>query len=182
MASKEINLLQKDIYLSPENKRWKELVYKFLTPILVFYAGVLVVIISFNITLSTQINAKNNQIQTELQKISNLSKNESIYILVKQKATALTQIMSNRYPYGSLFDYFQLLNQKGDQITSLSMDNAGNISMTVIIPNTDSLDNFINSLTSEADKRFASIKMGDIAYKAGNAYNISFNIQTAEAQ
>ncbi len=176
MASKEINLLQAKQEISSESNRWKNLLLKVVTPFLFLFIAMAVLIIGVNIYLDQQLNSVKTQVDSELVLIKSMEKNEGIYMLLKQKATAISTIMQNRYAYDSVYNFVENLNQKGGKVLSLSISEAGNVSLSVEIPDTQTLDDFLKAIIADAEKRFNKVQLNGITYKPGTNYMISFTI------
>ena len=107
-----------------------------------------------------------------------MSRDEGKYLLLKQKADALQQILGARFPYVDLFEFFHGLASDMVKISSLEMNQAGSLVINVNTLDSAALDTFISAILDQAQKRFGRVELTGVDYKSDNTYSITLNIQT----
>ena len=126
MASREINLVPKVQADTPQELKVKRLLKHDVPLVLGVVVLILVALGGYSyIYLGGQIGGLERNIATERSQIEAIKKNEGIYLLLKQKATALSTIFSQRYPYADVFNYFQGLKNENVVIRSMIMATGG---------------------------------------------------------
>ena len=174
--AREINLLPKLDTFSPEQIRLKKFVSWGLPLILVIYVLTLSVILVFVYSVNQQLADADKAILEEKSKIGNLSRNESVYLLLKQKASALNKILTSHYPYRQQLEYFKSLAINGNEIKNIEISESGQVILTVKTADTGKLDELISQILKSAEKRFRKVELQGIQYIPGGNITLTLNL------
>lgn len=183
--TREINLISQRPILSPQEQKLEALVKMWLPLVCGIYALVLGGVLLISLYFTFRINRTEAKISQERTRIAGLEKNEGLYLSLKQRVRALTQIMDGHYPYTSLIEFFD--QQEADSakktiVKSLKIDEAGAVSINLFIANTEELDWFINQLLQAAQTRFARVELVSIGYQTDGTFDISLEISGKKTQ
>lgn len=171
MAANNINLLGEERVVNPEVQRAR---HALKTSIILVTAFFLLIVSSIFIALfyiSNQLEATSRAITSERARIKALEKNEGAYVLLKQKAVSLVQILSNRYPYIPLIEYLKQLAGEEAAIHSISLRESGETEVIISVANSQGLDSFINALLAESAKRFTRIELRTLRSTIDGGYD-----------
>ncbi len=178
MPTREINLFRKREILTPDEIKLKKFTRNFLPLILLAFifllGGVLYISVSVN-----KIIADTDQAIVDVRgKINSLKRNESIYLLLKQKAVVLAKILNSRFPYREDIEFFKTLSLNGSTLNSMEIDETGRISLRLNVKDSTHLDALVTALIKEAEKRFRKVELEGVSYTPGNILDISLQIET----
>ncbi len=178
MVTREINLIHERKFFTASEEQFIHKIKK----ITVFVLGIFIFIIALTFGGSYYVNttlAKLDQnIASEKEQIQSKVKDENRYLLVKQKAGALSQIFKAQFPYPDFFDFLKSLTGPDVKMTSISLNTAGEIILSVQIKNTEVLDTYIESILAESGKRFQQIDLLSIDFKDGNNIIIQLGLNS----
>ena len=181
--AREINLLTEKQILSAQEQELRRKIaiwVPFILGILVVSLGV---VLGSRFYLSRLLSQTGTGITREKNRIGELEKNEGMYLILKQKATALSQIINSHYPYHSLFQFIKTLEYQTDpnsaKITSVVLAETGEVKLETAVSDTEKLDRFISQLLQEAQVRFERVELVSVAVKQDAGYEIILDIETA---
>lgn len=176
MASKEINLFTKKIHFSPQEEKIQGMIQVITPVILIVFVVVLVAVLGGSIYIRASDARMNNQMESAKTQISQLEKNEGLYLLLKQKASAITQIINSRFPYLEVFSYLKSIERDNNVIQSITIEESGKVSLIMKIINTDTLDSFVTEILSQANERYNRIEILGLEYNPEGNYVLSLEV------
>lgn len=179
MASREINLISRFPNLSPEVEKRRGQLARLTPLVLGIYVLILLGVFVLSFILEQQLNQVQAAITGKRAAITALSANEAKYMLLKQKATAIKSILDSRYPYASVYKYFKNLETKGGTIVSVSLNETGEVSLNVIITNSETLNDYINSLLSDAEQYFRRVELRSVGFQKDGTFQVQLYVDTA---
>lgn len=180
MASREINLIADKHGLSAHAVRMRQ-VFRRVVPIVLgifLIASVSVLVLSFD--ASRKLNDVEKRIVGEREHIGSLSRNEGTYLMLKQKAVALSKILAIRYPYPELWEFLKSLESDSVKIERLSLSDSGMTNMVVKAQDTEAIDTYINRILEGAPERFNFINLEN-AQLQGGKFSITLVAQSLVA-
>jgi hypothetical protein len=178
MAYREINLIASKKAFTPEERAVRKLLTTWTPIVLVGYLLVLTGILGYFYVLSFNVSQTETAIGKEKQLISAREKDEGLYLLVKQKASALNRIFTERYPYTTIYDFFANINQEGTSIKSIKLADDGNAVLDVSADDTYKLDTFIKTLLASAKIYFNRVELIGVQYSPKGVYTVTLDINT----
>jgi len=178
MATREINLIGIKKKFTPYEEKIKGISHRLIPIVLITYAIILISVFSVSFYIQDKLASKERSVASERDQIKKMSRDEGKYLLLKQKADALQQILGARFPYVDLFEFFHGLASDMVKISSLEMNQAGSLVINVNTLDSAALDTFISAILDQAQKRFGRVELTGVDYKSDNTYSITLNIQT----
>lgn len=176
--AREINLLiKREGQLTLGQKRQLEKVKLWVPAGLVIYLIGLLIIVSANIYVNLQNKALTEKIKTTSTAIQNLTQNEGIYLILNQKLQAITKILSGRYAYLDIFDFFKNLEIDNGRIYQVLLETSGKTQLTFSLNDSEAMDRVVTSIVSQAKARFKSVKLESVRLAEAGGYVIELHIQ-----
>lgn len=178
--SKDINLLpQKEILQGKDAALLAKLQLWGIVTLVAISAISMVVLIYGQILLSEKrdISLKSENLRTE---IINFKDREIVSQLLKQKASGITLILNNRIDIVKYIDNLQLFLSSGVQITSLAIDDKGQLTIDASVDNSQTLSTLLTSL-SPANKQnllFKDLSVKSVSSAKDGSYTLTFNLKT----
>ncbi|OGG26931.1 hypothetical protein A2960_02180 [Candidatus Gottesmanbacteria bacterium RIFCSPLOWO2_01_FULL_39_12b] len=162
-----------------ESRRVKRL--KFYLPLiatvslLIFVILFLLSIIFVNTNI-TKFNNLNLEVDNLEKKISSFQTTEGIYTFISMMLKNIDQIARSQKNYLPLLDQISELPSSTIKISTISVNDQGNVSFSVVASSSASLDNFITFLMEKDNNHLISnIKADGIVRQKGKyLFNISF--------
>lgn len=178
MATREINLVSEKEALSSQDIRIRRLL-KFWTPLfLVIFLIILGVAVFFQFRTTQQLSGLNTQISSVENQIKSMERNESAYLLLKQKATAISDILNSRFAFIDIINYFKSFENNDVKINSMSLMNSGTIQLDMRLGDSELLDNLLTTFIEAGGKKFKTIELTSINLRPDYTYEINLNIDT----
>ena len=178
MAAREINLIHERKIFTPFEERFIHDIYKALPYVLGSFALILILTFSISFYINRTLNKLDQDIASEKDQIRAKEKDEGRYLLLKQKASALSQIINTQYPYADFFNYIKSLTGADVLLNDISMAANGNVILSVTVKNTEVLDTFIKTILTDADSRFRQIELSGLEFNGGSDFTIQLAIIT----
>lgn len=176
MAAKNINLLGEERVLSPDVQRARKTLKTGTSIFMVIFFLVVSAIFVMSLYISNQLEATSRAVTSERARIKALEKNEGAYVLLKQKAVSLVQIMSNRYPFIPLIEFMRQLTGEEAAIHALRLRESGETEVVVSVANSQVLDRFINELLDESANRFTRIELRTLHSTNDGRYDATLSL------
>ncbi len=178
MASREINLLIKpEDYLSAVQKQQLKQVKIWVPAGLFIFLLILLGVVVTNFIVNNKDRDLNNQIATTSRAIENLTQNEGIYMILKQKVSTINKIINTRYDYLAVFDFFKTLELDNGQITQMTLARDGKTLLSFTLNDSEAMDRVVNTIINQAEYRFQSVQLISVGLGKNGGYVMELDIQ-----
>lgn len=176
MPAREINLIANKQTATPQEVEVRRIIGFWTPAILIVYLVILFSTLGLTYYSTNRLHSTEVDITSEKNRIASLINDEGLYILLKQKATTLGRIFSQRYPFSDVLVY--LLGYKTDGITfqKIELSDDGNITLDVITQDSVVLDTFVRKLIEAAPTEFHQIDLVSLTYKTDGSYAIRLDM------
>lgn len=174
--AREINLIPKREESTPEQIRLQAFVKWGLPLILIVYVFMLALVLVFAYSINQQLADADKNILDEKSKINALRRNESIYLLLKQKTLALNKILPDHYPYPMQLEYFKSLNTTGAIVKAIEIADSGQVLLTLDTSDSTVVDTLVTEILKAAVKRFRNVELQGIQYTPGGSIILRLNL------
>ncbi len=177
MATREINLFKRIELLSPDELKLKTFTRRFVPIILGLFIIVVVGVLYMSFVVSGELTKLDTDIINERNRIDNLKRSESLYLLLKQKASVLSKVINSQYPYNDQIEFFKSLEPEGTKLKNMELDETGKLSLQMSLVNSASMEKVVDKIVAQAHKKFRQVELDNVRYEEG-VLAISFQIDT----
>lgn len=180
MATREINLISTQKIETGEDRMLKRFVYVWSPRILGIYCVVLSIVLGISFYFTSRITAVEKGIVTEQKSITQKEQDEGLYLLLKQKVAALSQIFENRNKYLDLFNFFNGFQTETITIVGLKLSENEKIELNIKASDTVSLDAFTQNLLTVSQDKFTTIDLESLYFDSEtNSYFLVLTLAEA---
>lgn len=120
-----------------------------------------------------------NRVTASEQKISDLKNTQGALLLLKNRITAINQYLGTSSKQIQMYQLITSLLPEVVSVSSLSVDKGGGVLILATVPDSVSLDNFINSLTAQSSNqdKISQVSLENISRGRDGVYRLSLTIK-----
>lgn len=178
MDARQINLLGEKQPLSVREVRLHRTLKKIAPILLGIYAVMVLAVFGTSWYLNAQLKRVSTAIEMERSAIKGNELNEGVYLLFLQKIRALRQIMALRPPYVQTFAYLKQFESDEIQIKTFSIDDKGEILLSLAVTNSELLEQLVDSILEEGLQTFETAELRSVISTL-SGYDITFAFRLA---
>lgn len=180
MPSLNINLLPQEAFLEKEKEKHRQKsIFRFT--FLVVMAATILILVAFGYSfyLKSQASSLQQKAEIERGKIEELRRREALLLWTKIKVLAIQQALSTRPLYAAQLKALDLITGLLPEGASLTdyLFNAQKVELTLLAPNSKSVEEFIDKLVEENDRQTlfkeATIKSFTLEKDGGYKFSIT---------
>lgn len=172
-----INLLPPELALV-EKKRVKKI---WIVRVTSFFMVVVIVIASailgFGVVKSGEEHQKQQELQDIRNQVSSLNNQEGYLTLLKQKLAKITNFQGNDFKRITSLNFISSTTPAGISLLTLSVDKNGQIKLGAKSTDSDSLNNFLTSLSDDKTAvKVSKITVNSLSLGANNEYRFDLDV------
>lgn len=177
MAGRQINLITQKQALTPQEAQLRQAIRKWMPIILILYVAILFVIFLVSYFFRMQSDKLDVSIEQEKQAIKTRSQDEGLYLLIKQKMNSLSKIVTNRFDYSKVSDFFLNLQTDTIRFNQITIKATGETVLTITTADAYALDEFIRQLIDDTSDQFGTVELVSLEQNQDFQYQLVLNVQ-----
>ena len=179
MDKVDINLLPTEV--SVEQK--KQAKFSRIQAISIGVLLLLILVASLSVALrifqAQQLAKLGKDAKTLEEKVNTFKDKEAILVLLKNRVTAIAQLVSSGKNPNIMFNLITDKIPGSATITAISVDKVGNVILSLVVPNSSSMEETLAALTSaDSFEKITKIDIESLASGTDGAYRINLKIHT----
>ena len=134
-------------------------------------------VVTLRILQASNLNRVNIKAQEEENKISGLRDKESTLVLLKNRLELISKLTANPSKQKLIYDLVVGEIPSSVNVSSISLDSSGNLSLSAAVPDYNSLSALFSSLSSDATfKEIAGINVESLSRGRDGLYRVSLKL------
>lgn len=145
--------------------------------LVMFFLSALTIALRF--LQSQNISQIQNKVIASEQKISDLKNTQGSMLLLKNRLTTINQYLGTASKQAQMYQLITTLLPASFSVSSISVDKDGEILISGVVPDSASLDNLINNLTSQSSNqdKISQVSLESINRGRDGVYRLSLKIK-----
>ena len=175
-----INLLPSEVLVLKKDKDRQTVILRLSVGILVLVIILTAVVFSLRIFQNKKLSDAAEQLNSYQSQIEGYKEQESLVTYLKQRLAVISPLLSQDSKQAQSYNLISALAPSDINITSLSIDKSGNMILSAVSSNTDSIKTFFDNLTDVNinQGKISAVRLENFGKNSDNLYHLDLTINT----